>query len=161
MLRHRFERRFGFSARRFDLGGLLLAKLDDVVDLHRDLLERRPIRNADQRLAGLLKTPIDDLELSVRSVNSLKNSNIRTLGDLVRNTQDQLLKVRNVGDKAVEESTRAVAQALERDVTATFATKNDLESTRIALRVAEPNFQRTYGVREFTPAVVRRRPGLC
>ena len=40
---------------------------------------------------------------SERSVNSLKNSNIRTLGDLVRNTQDQLLKVRNVGDKAVEE----------------------------------------------------------
>jgi len=46
---------------------------------------------------------IDDCGLSVRSVNSLKNSSIRTLGDLVRNTQDQLLKVRNVGDKAVEE----------------------------------------------------------
>lgn len=51
----------------------------------------------------LLGRSIDDCGLSVRSVNSLKNSNIRTLGDLVRNTQDQLLKVRNVGDKAVEE----------------------------------------------------------
>ncbi len=34
------------------------------------------------RLADLFRTPIDDLELSVRSVNSLKNSNIRSLGDL-------------------------------------------------------------------------------
>jgi len=54
-------------------------------------------------LRALLGRSIDDCGLSVRSVNSLKNSNIRTLGDLVRNTQDQLLKVRNVGDKAVEE----------------------------------------------------------
>ena len=47
--------------------------------------------------------PIDEAGLSVRSINSLKNSNIRTLGDLVRNTEDQLLKVRNVGEKAVAE----------------------------------------------------------
>jgi hypothetical protein len=33
-------------------------------------------------MADLLRSPIDDLELSVRSVNSLKNSNIRTLGEL-------------------------------------------------------------------------------
>jgi len=56
-----------------------------------------------ESLRALLGRSIDDCGLSVRSVNSLKNSNIRTLGDLVRNTQDQLLKVRNVGDKAVEE----------------------------------------------------------
>ena len=50
-----------------------------------------------------LARAIDDFGLSVRSLNSLKNSNIRTLGDLVRHSQDDLLKVRNVGDKAVEE----------------------------------------------------------
>ena len=54
-------------------------------------------------LRALLGRSIDDCGLSVRSVNSLKNSGIRTVGDLVRCTQDQLLKVRNVGDKAVEE----------------------------------------------------------
>src|SRR5215207_2978800 len=37
-----------------------------------------------QRMADLLRTPIDDFELSVRSVNSLKNSNIRTLGNRVK-----------------------------------------------------------------------------
>jgi DNA-directed RNA polymerase subunit alpha len=46
---------------------------------------------------------IDDLGLSVRSLNSLKNSNIRTLKDLVEFTADDLLKVKNVGDKALQE----------------------------------------------------------
>jgi len=56
-----------------------------------------------ERLRTLLGRLIDDVGLSVRSINSLKNSNIRTLGDLVRNTEEQLLKVRNVGEKAVAE----------------------------------------------------------
>ncbi len=56
-----------------------------------------------ERLRGLFVRSIDDCGLSVRSINSLKNSNIRTLGDLVRNTEEQLLKVRNVGEKAVAE----------------------------------------------------------
>jgi DNA-directed RNA polymerase subunit alpha len=46
---------------------------------------------------------IDDFGLSVRSLNSLKNSNIRTLGDLVAYTEDELLKVKNVGEKALRE----------------------------------------------------------
>ncbi len=64
-----------------------------------------------QRLAGLLKTPIDDLELSVRSVNSLKNSNIRSLGDLVRQTESQILQVKNFGKKSLQE----IADLLERE----------------------------------------------
>jgi DNA-directed RNA polymerase subunit alpha len=46
---------------------------------------------------------IDDFGLSVRSLNSLKNSNIRTLGDLVTYSEDELLKVKNVGEKALKE----------------------------------------------------------
>src|SRR5687768_2640730 len=53
------------------------------------------------RMQQLLKTPIDDLELSVRSVNSLKNSNIRSLGDLVRQTESQILQVKNFGKKSL------------------------------------------------------------
>src|SRR5450759_4019693 len=64
-----------------------------------------------QRLAGVLKTPIDDLELSVRSVNSLKNSNIRSLGDLVRQTESQILQVKNFGKKSLQE----IADLLERE----------------------------------------------
>jgi DNA-directed RNA polymerase subunit alpha len=57
-----------------------------------------------------LQAPIDDLELTVRSVNSLKNSNIRTLGDLVRQTENQILQVKNFGKKSLQE----IADLLER-----------------------------------------------
>ncbi len=63
------------------------------------------------RLKELLKTPIDDLELSVRSVNSLKNSNIRSLGDLVRQTEGQILQVKNFGKKSLSE----IAELLEKE----------------------------------------------
>ncbi|HMA19796.1 MAG TPA: DNA-directed RNA polymerase subunit alpha C-terminal domain-containing protein, partial [Gemmatimonadaceae bacterium] len=56
-----------------------------------------------QRLATDLRTPIDDFELSVRSVNSLKNSGIRTLGDLVKMTESQVLQVKNFGKKSLNE----------------------------------------------------------
>jgi len=55
------------------------------------------------KLAEMLRTPIDDLDLSVRSVNSLKNSNIRTLGDLVKQTESQILQVKNLGKKSLQE----------------------------------------------------------
>src|SRR5687767_1190289 len=63
------------------------------------------------KMAHKLRTPIDDLELSVRSVNSLKNSNIRTLGDLVRQTESQILQVKNFGKKSLQE----IADLLERE----------------------------------------------
>lgn len=62
-------------------------------------------------LAASLARSIDDLGLSVRSVNSLKNSNIRTLRDLVEFSEDELLKVKNVGEKAVAE----IAELLQRE----------------------------------------------
>ena len=46
---------------------------------------------------------IDDLGLTVRTLNSLKNSNIRTLKDLVEYGEKELLDVKNVGEKAVAE----------------------------------------------------------
>lgn len=67
--------------------------------------------NDGARLAQLFATPIEDLELSVRSVNSLKNSEIRSLGDLVRRTEDQILDVKNFGKKSLHE----IAELLERE----------------------------------------------
>jgi DNA-directed RNA polymerase subunit alpha len=58
-----------------------------------------------------LSRPIDDFGLSVRSLNSLKNSNIRTLKDLVEFSEDDLLKVKNVGEKALSE----IAELLQRE----------------------------------------------
>ena len=54
-------------------------------------------------LALTLGRLIDDLGLTVRTLNSLKNSNIRTLRDLVEYSEKELLDVKNVGEKAVAE----------------------------------------------------------
>jgi len=66
---------------------------------------------ATGRLRESLSRSIDDVGLSVRSVNSLKNSNIRTLGDLVQYREEDLLKVKNVGEKALGE----IAELLRRE----------------------------------------------
>ncbi|MCC7195589.1 MAG: DNA-directed RNA polymerase subunit alpha [Gemmatimonadaceae bacterium] len=63
------------------------------------------------RLANVLATSIDTLELSVRSVNSLKNSSVRTLADLVRLTEPQILAVKNFGKKSLQE----IADLLDRE----------------------------------------------
>lgn len=61
-------------------------------------------------LAATLAQSIDDLGLSVRSLNSLKNSSIRSLRDIVEQSVDELLKVKNVGDKALQEIAEMLAK---------------------------------------------------
>ena len=52
--------------------------------------------------AVLAKT-IDELDLSVRSANCLKNANIHTLRDLVRRSEREMLETKNFGRKSLEE----------------------------------------------------------
>ncbi len=51
----------------------------------------------------LLAKPIDELDLSVRSANCLKNANINNLRDLVRKTEREMLETKNFGKKSLEE----------------------------------------------------------
>jgi len=62
-------------------------------------------------LRSKLSRLIDDLGLTVRTLNSLKNSNIRTLKDLVEYSEKELLDVKNVGEKAVAE----IGELLQRE----------------------------------------------
>jgi DNA-directed RNA polymerase subunit alpha len=86
---------------------------------------------AASRLRDVLARSIDDVGLSVRSVNSLKNSNIRTLGDLVQYREEDLLKVKNVGEKALGE----IAELLRREGL-NFGMK--FEETEEELKVLDP-----------------------
>ncbi|HET7296231.1 MAG TPA: DNA-directed RNA polymerase subunit alpha [Gemmatimonadales bacterium] len=86
---------------------------------------------ATGRLREVLARSIDDVGLSVRSVNSLKNSNIRTLGDLVQYREEDLLKVKNVGEKALGE----IAELLRREGL-NFGMK--FEDTPDELKVLDP-----------------------
>ena len=51
----------------------------------------------------VLDMTIEDLDLSVRSFNCLKRANINTVADLAEKTEDDMMKVRNLGRKALEE----------------------------------------------------------
>ena len=51
----------------------------------------------------VLEITIEELDLSVRSFNCLKRANINTVEDLIGKTQDEMIKVRNLGRKSLEE----------------------------------------------------------
>ena len=51
----------------------------------------------------VLEMSVEDLDLSVRSYNCLKRANIHTVEDLTKRTEDDMLKVRNLGRKSLEE----------------------------------------------------------
>ena len=55
------------------------------------------------RIRKVLLTPVDELELSVRSHNCLRAANIKTIADLVRRDESELLKFRNFGRKSLAE----------------------------------------------------------
>jgi DNA-directed RNA polymerase subunit alpha len=62
---------------------------------------------ADQPRAGAsnenLDKSVEELELSVRSYNCLKNANIRTIRELVQKTEAEMLKTKNFGRKSLNE----------------------------------------------------------
>jgi DNA-directed RNA polymerase subunit alpha len=57
----------------------------------------------DERLLEILGRSVEELELSVRSYNCLKNANIKTIGDLVTKTEAEMLKTKNFGRKSLAE----------------------------------------------------------
>lgn len=57
----------------------------------------------EARIRALLDTPVEELELSVRSSNCLRNANIKTVGDLTRRTEEEIAKTRNFGKKSLQE----------------------------------------------------------
>lgn len=57
----------------------------------------------DEKQHKVLEMTIEDLDLSVRSYNCLKRANINTVSDLTRKSRDDMLKVRNLGLKSLEE----------------------------------------------------------
>jgi DNA-directed RNA polymerase subunit alpha len=71
----------------------------------------RPIADSEtERIRSILNTPVDTLHLSVRSQNCLRAANIKTLGELVRKDERELLTFRNFGRKSLDELGRIVEQ---------------------------------------------------
>ena len=53
--------------------------------------------------SGVLAQPIEDMDLTVRSYNCLKREAVSTVGDLVQKTEEDLLEIRNFGQKSIDE----------------------------------------------------------
>jgi len=65
-----------------------------------------PVEVSDEEKGALyerLNKSVDEMELSVRSYNCLKNANIRTIGELVQKTEVEMLKTKNFGRKSLNE----------------------------------------------------------
>ena len=57
----------------------------------------------EDEVSGVLAQPIEDLDLTVRSYNCLKREGVTTVGELVQKTEDDLLEIRNFGQKSIDE----------------------------------------------------------
>ena len=61
------------------------------------------VEKAEAQRDKVLEMTIEELDLSVRSFNCLKRANINTVEDLISKTEDEMMKVRNLGRKSLEE----------------------------------------------------------
>ena len=83
----------------------LFVNLSETIKGMGDILNK----TEDDKQQQILKMAIEEMDLSVRSYNCLKRANIHTVEDLTKKTEEDMLKVRNLGRKSLEE----VIQKLE------------------------------------------------
>lgn len=86
-------------------GKLLKDHLQLFIHMDEDVMvEEEPEEDEEVvRVRNLLRTRVDELELSVRSSNCLRSANIQTLEDLVTKSEAEMLKYRNFGRKSLNE----------------------------------------------------------
>ncbi|MDE7244706.1 MAG: DNA-directed RNA polymerase subunit alpha [Oscillospiraceae bacterium] len=76
----------------------LFTDLSDTLSMKSTVVEK-----AETQRDKVLELTIEELDLSVRSFNCLKRANINTVEDLISKTEDEMMKVRNLGRKSLEE----------------------------------------------------------
>ena len=95
---------------------VLCEHLTLFVDLSDELTQPElMVEKDDKSKDKLLEMTIEDLDLSVRSFNCLKRAGINTVDDLINKSQEDMMKVRNLGKKSFEE-VRAKLQSLGFDL---------------------------------------------
>lgn len=83
---------------------ILMAQLDYIDDPEfTDSVKGLMKQNNDDPRQKLLETSIDDLELSVRAYNCLKRADILTVQDLINKSENEIVKIRNLGKKSLKE----------------------------------------------------------
>jgi hypothetical protein len=111
-----------------ELAGIGATKLEVM----KNLMSFRPKSWGPSRMS-LRDRSVDELELSVRSYNCLKNAHIRKLGELVAKTEADLLKSKNFGRKSLNEIKEVLA-----DIGLHLGTRDDGDEAGI-VPVRRPN----------------------
>lgn len=76
----------------------LLTDLSDIADMSGMMIEK-----TEDPKTKALETSIEDLDFSVRAYNCLKRAGIHTLQDLVNKSENDMMKIRNLGKKSLKE----------------------------------------------------------
>ncbi|HLA40642.1 MAG TPA: DNA-directed RNA polymerase subunit alpha C-terminal domain-containing protein, partial [Candidatus Glassbacteria bacterium] len=87
-----------------DAAELLIKHFEFLESFSEPQVEKASARDMkNNRLKELFNRSVEELELSVRSSNCLKASNIKTLGELVQKSESEMIKFRNFGRKSLNE----------------------------------------------------------
>ncbi len=99
-------------------GKELVEEQDDVEELTRQLKEKKRFLEQmnvelDENIKKIigevsLSKPIKELDLSIRSYNCLKRADIFTVGDLTQKTEEEMMRIRNLGRKSLKEIIRVL-----------------------------------------------------
>jgi len=87
------------------------------------------------KMGEILNRSVEELELSVRSYNCLKNANIQTIGELVQKTEAEMLRTKNFGRKSLNEIKEILS-----NLGLTFGMKFDAQGRLVAPPVSLPHF---------------------
>jgi DNA-directed RNA polymerase subunit alpha len=94
-----------------------------------------PAERGVGQMNEVLNRSVEELELSVRSYNCLKNANIQTIGDLVQKTEAEMLRTKNFGRKSLNEIKEILS-----NLGLTFGMKFDAQGRLVAPPVSLPHF---------------------
>lgn len=82
----------------------LIEHFEVIEDLNTAIEQQKFMVESEEKVVDTkLDTKIEDLDLSVRSYNCLKRANINTIGELTQKTEEEMMKVRNLGRKSLKE----------------------------------------------------------
>ena len=84
---------------------ILIDHLDIIAGINEEVLSMDDIleENGVETVSKGQQLMIEDLDLSVRSYNCLKRAGIQTVDELTQKTEDEMMKVRNLGKKSLKE----------------------------------------------------------
>jgi DNA-directed RNA polymerase subunit alpha len=94
----------GLSAKLLKDHMSIFINFEEEMEAGHDALDSPGMRNEN------LNRSVEELELSVRSYNCLKNANIATIGELIQKTEAEMLKTKNFGRKSLNEIKEILAQ---------------------------------------------------